>query len=198
MKKLYFLDDEEKNRILSIHENATKRQYLSEQSVIGAPNQGMITTTNNTPKVAPKVAPKAAADKAVADKAVADKAAADKAAADKAAADKKTTEDKAKKIQQYRQQIITKTSDTTKQIQKFLGLSETGVMDSGLLQKINEKLNGKPQEAPKADVTTQPKVEPLQQLPASGVKTSQLATMTPEQLTAGLQQKAAAATAGLK
>jgi colicin import membrane protein len=193
MKKLYFLDEEEKQRILNIHESATKRQYLSEQSVIGAPNQGMITTTNNTPKVAPKVAPKAAADKAAADKAVADKA-----AADKAAADKKTTEDKAKKIQQYRQQIITKTSDTTKQIQKFLGLSETGVMDSGLLQKINEKLNGKPQEAPKADVTTQPKVEPLQQLPASGVKTSQLATMTPEQLTAGLQQKAAAATAGLK
>ena len=31
MKKLYFLDDEEKNRILNLHESATKRQYLSEQ-----------------------------------------------------------------------------------------------------------------------------------------------------------------------
>ena len=109
-----------------------------------------------------------------------------------------STEDKAKKLQQYKQQIITNTSNTTKQIQKFLGLPETGIMDSGLLQKINEKLNGKPQEAPKADVTTQPKAEPLQQLTPAGVKTTQLTTMTPEQLSAGLQQKAAAATAGLK
>jgi hypothetical protein len=31
MKKLYFLDEEEKNRILNSHENATKRLYLSEQ-----------------------------------------------------------------------------------------------------------------------------------------------------------------------
>jgi hypothetical protein len=31
MKKLYFLDDEEKNRILNLHENATKKQYLSEE-----------------------------------------------------------------------------------------------------------------------------------------------------------------------
>ena len=30
MKKLYFLDEEEKNRILNIHEGATKRQYLNE------------------------------------------------------------------------------------------------------------------------------------------------------------------------
>ena len=30
MKKLYFLDEEEKNRILNIHEGATKRQYLME------------------------------------------------------------------------------------------------------------------------------------------------------------------------
>jgi hypothetical protein len=32
MKKLYFLDEEEKNRILNIHESSTKRQYLKEQS----------------------------------------------------------------------------------------------------------------------------------------------------------------------
>lgn len=33
MKKLYFLDEEEKNRILNIHEGATKKQYLSEDKV---------------------------------------------------------------------------------------------------------------------------------------------------------------------
>jgi hypothetical protein len=32
MKQLYFLNEEEKNRILNLHESATKRQYLSEQS----------------------------------------------------------------------------------------------------------------------------------------------------------------------
>jgi hypothetical protein len=32
MKKLYFLNEEEKNRILNLHENATKRQYLGEQT----------------------------------------------------------------------------------------------------------------------------------------------------------------------
>lgn len=32
MKKLYFLNEDEKNRILTLHENATKRQYLSEQT----------------------------------------------------------------------------------------------------------------------------------------------------------------------
>jgi len=35
MKKLYFLDEEEKNRILNLHESATKRQYLSEQQTTG-------------------------------------------------------------------------------------------------------------------------------------------------------------------
>ena len=32
MKKLYFLDEEEKNRILNLHESAAKRQYLGEQT----------------------------------------------------------------------------------------------------------------------------------------------------------------------
>jgi len=32
MKNLYFLNEEEKDRILNLHESATKRQYLSEQS----------------------------------------------------------------------------------------------------------------------------------------------------------------------
>jgi hypothetical protein len=34
MKKLYFLDEEEKNRILNIHESATKRQYLLKEDAI--------------------------------------------------------------------------------------------------------------------------------------------------------------------
>ena len=35
MKKLYFLDEEEKNRILNLHESATKNQYLDEQWGVG-------------------------------------------------------------------------------------------------------------------------------------------------------------------
>jgi hypothetical protein len=38
MKKLYFLDEEEKNRILNLHESATKRQYLSEQTTTISPD----------------------------------------------------------------------------------------------------------------------------------------------------------------
>jgi hypothetical protein len=34
MKKLYFLDEEEKNRILNLHETATKKHYLSEQPTL--------------------------------------------------------------------------------------------------------------------------------------------------------------------
>ena len=41
MKQLYFLNEEEKNRILNLHESATKRHYLSEQTT--AP----IIVTNN-------------------------------------------------------------------------------------------------------------------------------------------------------
>ena len=177
MKKLYFLDEEEKNRILNLHESATKRQYLSEQITL---------------PFGPQIAPnpyQIALDKMKSDS---------KAAADKAAVNKKTTEDKAKKAQQYKQQIVTKTTDTTKQIQILLGLPETGVMDSGLLQKINDKLNGKPQEAAKSDVATQPrpKVEPLQtSLKPAGVVQQQLTTPSPEQLTAGLQQQQKAAEA---
>jgi hypothetical protein len=33
MGKLYFLDEEEKNRILSLHEGATNRQYLNEDAI---------------------------------------------------------------------------------------------------------------------------------------------------------------------
>jgi hypothetical protein len=248
MKKLYFLDNEEKNRILNIHESATKRHYLNEQAtnfgtIPNNPLGNNVPANNKTKPLGPLYQPKVGPDtKGVASDAnwnstyvcvPKTKGAVAKKLKDGSTAylingyyyysngfkrklplasnksEKYTcnspefktgvsTEDKAKKLQQYKQQIVAKTNENTKAIQKLLGLPETGVMDSGLLQKINEKLNGKPQEAPKADVTTQPKVEPLQQLPTAGVKTQQLTTMTPEQLTAGLQQKAAAATAGLK
>jgi len=44
MKQLYFLDEEEKNRILNLHESATKRQYLSEQA---APSEWLPDPTKN-------------------------------------------------------------------------------------------------------------------------------------------------------
>jgi hypothetical protein len=53
-----------------------------------------------------------------------------------------STEDKAKKQQEYKQQVVTKTKENTIAIQKFLGLEQNGIMDSALLQKINDKLNG--------------------------------------------------------
>jgi len=142
---------------LNIHESATKRQYLSEQQ---KPSQAELdkrearwktdlkcvpAQTNAKPTVRP--------DKTTSYdingvryfndgiKITPDK----KRAPYSCATEFKTTvstEDKAKKVQQYKQQVVTKTSDTTKQIQKLLGLPETGNMDSGLLQKINDKLNG--------------------------------------------------------
>ena len=233
MKKLYFLDEEEKQRILNIHESATKRQYLSEQtSPFGEiPNNPF---GNNVPKVAPKVAPKqntgfgntqstndvnplSANNLGFTPKQktqtpnpqerqtnitklycglkngvittgkytnvkwnnyVSDW----KVTPNEIEIAKKTCP-KSNNLQQYRQQVVNKTNENTKAIQKLLGLPETGIMDSSLLQKINEKLNGGGQ--------TPPKVEPLQSITPTGIKTPQLTTMTPEQLSAGLQQKAA-------
>jgi hypothetical protein len=217
MKKLYFLDEEEKNRILNLHESATKRQYLSEQPLgpvktpeVGPKREGVTRDANWNGIYACVKKTKGAVASTLSDKSTAyilngyvyyNNGMKRKQPVKSNKSEKYTcndpefksgvaTEDKAKKIQQYRQQIITKTSDTTKQIQALLGLEETGKMDTGLLQKINDKLNGKPQEAPKADVTTQarPKVEPLQQLTPAGVETQQLTTQNPEQLAAGLQQ----------
>jgi len=216
MKKLYFLDEEEKNRILNLHEGATKRQYLGEAPL--GPGVSRDVNWNGIYACVPKA--KGAVASTLSDKSTAyilngyvyyNNGFKRKQPVKNNKSEKYTcndtefksgvpTKDTAKKQQEYRQQIITKTSDTTKQIQKFLGLSETGVMDSGLLQKINDKLNGKPQEAPKADVVTQPRpqVEPLQtSLKPTGVVQQQITTLNPEQLTAGLRQKVAASTAGL-
>ena len=157
MKKLYFLDEEEKQRILNIHESATKRHYLSEQQ---KPSQAELDKREARWKTDLKCVPaqRNAQPTVRPDKTTSydingvryfndgikitpDK----KRAPYSCATEFKTTvstEDKAKKVQQYKQQVVTKTSDTTKQIQKLLGLPETGNMDSGLLQKINDKLNG--------------------------------------------------------
>jgi len=40
MKKLYFLNEEEKERILNLHKDATKRQYIKEQTNL-TPEQGL-------------------------------------------------------------------------------------------------------------------------------------------------------------
>jgi hypothetical protein len=47
MKKLYFLDEEEKSRVLSLHESATKRQYLSEATEKGG--AGYVDPATDTP-----------------------------------------------------------------------------------------------------------------------------------------------------
>jgi hypothetical protein len=196
MKQLYFLDEEEKNRILNLHESATKRHYLSEQISQGQPGDPYVYKLENgkyyfkgkegtTNKDAQKYkdwyeakAPKAiAAIKNLFDKNI---------NVTQTEVKSTTNTDPNKEVQ-----------DTTKQIQALLKLDQTGVMDSGLLQKINDKLNGKPQESPKSDVTTQqrPKVEPVSQLTQQGVTTPEITTMSPEQLTAGLQQQQKAAEA---
>jgi len=264
MKKLYFLDEEEKNRNLNLYERATKRQYLGEQT---KPTQAELDKREarwdsdlNCVKKQPNAIKKILADKTTSYQIgkIIYYNTGRKSENGKMLNYSCTTEfipkgerqtnitkvycsvkngmittgslkntkwdeyvksfgvtsidiETAKKscpktnnLQQTRQQIVTKTTDTTKQIQALLGLTETGVMDSGLLQKINDKLNGKPQEAPKSDVATQPRpqVEPLQtSLKPAGVVQQQLTTPSPEQLTAGLQQmqqKAAATAAGLK
>ena len=268
MKKLYFLNEEEKNRILNLHENATKRQYLGEatdtpelkiakqfyedgaygpgtnpnnmvnaiQSITSAAqfwkvNELVKTLNSDKMDIAGVIndefeytdndysSNRKDLDKIIAKlktlgigatikkgnlggylkgtfkiNAQPNKAATDNAATDNAAPDKTTTEDKSKKVQQYKQQIITKTSDTTKQIQALLGLDQTGVMDSGLLQKINDKLNG-------GGTSTPASSTPASSTPASspspaynfnvdpnigkgGINFNQ---MTPEQIAQGVQ-----------
>jgi hypothetical protein len=216
MKKLYFLDEEETQRILNIHESATKNQYLGEQSVIGAPNNGTIEYKSSLPtknvglerdknwetlyscvKKQPGVKSGKMKDGSTAynvggvwyynsgRKMVNGKMAS--YTCDTEFKGGKSTGDKSKSggIQQKRQQIMSSTQTITKAIQKLLGLPETGVMDTTLLQKINEKLNGGGQQS-------RPKLEALPQLNTAGLQqqASQLkSSMTPEQLATALQQR---------
>ena len=269
MKKLYFLNEEEKNRILNLHESATKRQYLSEQIPIGpqippnpyktaldnmkgnanwegkyscVPSQGVKPTKlkdGSTMYIINGVKYYSNGRKKMADGKMSnytcetefikegerqanitkvycsvkngmittgslknspwnDYVKSFKITSQEIETAKKSCSktNQTKKSSGNRQQIISQTENNTKAIQKLLKLPETGIMDTTLLQKINEVLNGGGQQAQPI-----PQVEPIQQLTPAGVKTQQLTTMSPEQLTAGLQQmqqKAAAATAGLK
>jgi hypothetical protein len=244
MKKLYFLDEEEKNRILNLHEGATKRQYLGEQQTDRQTNinkvycglkNGVITAgafkdkkwdeyvktykiSSTEIETAKKSCPKnnnSQERQTNINKVYCglkngvitagtykgnkwDVYVKEWTVLPNEIETAKKSCPKNNNSQQYKQQIITKTSDTTKQIQALLGLDKTGNMDSALLQKINDKLNGKPQEAAKSDVATQPrpKVEPLQtSLKPAEVVQQQLTTPSPEQLTAGLQQQQKAAEA---
>ena len=67
-------------------------------------------------------------------------------------------------IQKRRTEIINKTTENTKQIQKLLGVPETGQMDTGLLQLINTKLKGETQQP-------RQKLEPIN-LKSAGVVTN--------------------------
>ena len=133
MKKLYFLNEEEKNRILNLHESATKRQYLGEEQT---------DRQTNINKVYCGVKNGVITAGGWKDKKWDDYVKTYKVLANEIETAKKSCP-KTNNSPQNTQQIVTKTSDITKQIQKLLGINpETGVMDSGLLQKINDKLNG--------------------------------------------------------
>ena len=71
---------------------------------------------------------------------------------------KKNTEN----LQKRRTEIINKTTENTKQIQKLLGVPETGQMDTGLLNLINTKLKGETQQP-------RQKLEPINLKPAGVV-----------------------------
>ena len=229
MKKLYFLNEEEKNRILNLHESATKRQYLGEQknsSFGGFPTADDINPLSNknlipglkrednwktTYSCVPSqgVKPSKLSDGSTAylingvtyynngRKKLANGTMTGYTCStefkDKSTPNSPSSQDKAKKAQQYKQQIVTKTSDTTKQIQALLGLTETGVMDSGLLQKINDKLNGSGTASAPAAATGTPaaatgtpsynfNVDP--NIGKDGINFNQ---MTPEQMAQGVQ-----------
>ena len=220
MKKLYFLNEEEKQRILNIHESATKNQYLSEQSVIGAPNYGTIDNRPSAPTKnvglerdknwdtlysCVKNQPGAKSGK-MKDGSTSyniggvwyyntgRKMVNGKMVSYSCDTEFKGGKTKSGGLQQERQQIISKTNENTKAIQKLLGLPETGVMDSTLLQKINEKLNGNSQPQ-----VNRPTVDSLQQtLKSAGVVNTQQPQLTTatnqlQQIQSSLQQQLMAA-----
>ena len=160
MKKIYFVDEEETNRILNLHESETKRQYLSEElpytdnSVnLSSRTNKLAGVNNNTGTSNPGkerdvnwngiYACVTKAKGAVKSRPLEDGSTAyilngyvyynngfkikqpvknnkgvKYTCNDPEFKSGVSTEDKAKKTQQYKQQVVTKTSDTTKQIQK--------------------------------------------------------------------------------
>jgi hypothetical protein len=166
MKKIYFVDEEEKRRILSIHESETKRKFLSEAPQIDAAAYAW----NKYPCVVELAKTKGVSIKTKDNSYLIDdfryfpngrkgnvktKAMGNFTCNDPEFKTNTPTGDKTKQ-QQYNQQIVTNTSNTTKKIQELLGLKQTGIMDSLLLQKINEKLNGTVQQTPATNASSVP------------------------------------------
>jgi hypothetical protein len=174
MKKLYFLNEEEKNRILNLHESATKRQYLSEfrpsvfyTSKAQPTNSAQKKTAeeekrwstlyscvvNQAKKL--NIQPTKYSDGSTSylingytyyNNGIKAKSSTEKleynCQTEFVDPDQKQKNNQQKMYQQRAQQVTKQTQDLTKQIQALLGLEKTGNMDTGLLQKINTKLNG--------------------------------------------------------
>jgi hypothetical protein len=165
MKKIYFVDEEEKRRILSIHESETKRKFLSEAPQIDAAAYAW----NKYPCVVELAKSKNSQRTVNNEYRIGDityypngrkynrktKTKGNFTCNDPEFKTNTPTGDKTKQ-QQYNQQIVTNTSNTTKKIQELLGLKQTGIMDSLLLQKINEKLNGTVQQTPATNASSVP------------------------------------------
>jgi len=171
MKKLYFLDEEEKNRILNLHESATKRQYLGEQAVTSgwSPDPTGNKTWEYQFKNGKWFARKIGQTKEY-----------DISANTKYANSVKILNDKYPEAIKSVTTTTTNTTpveNTTKQIQALLGLEQTGVMDSGLLQKINDKLNGSGTASAPAAATGTPAA--ATGTPAAATGTPAAATGTP-------------------
>ena len=220
MKKLFLISEEEKNRILNIHSNAVKRQYLSEQRSdyamdqqanaiarsAGIRSQGDYEKVANVTKKAATLGTPASKPKVSQDELNKREARwkSDLICVTKQPGVKKiplTDGTNAYKIgeviyyntgrkkvdgkmysyncntefvkkgtksggdiQKRRTEIINKTTENTKQIQKLLGVPETGQMDTGLLQLINTKLKGETQQP-------RQKLEPIN-LKSAGVVTN--------------------------
>ena len=224
MKKLFLISEEEKNRILNIHSNAVKKQYLSEANETpeekianefygkGAKGMGTnpeiminainsITSADQFWKVNELVKKKSGKldiagvindefeypdNKYSSNKSDLDKiiyklkslgigstirkenggyisgtfeiSPQSETTQTKNVDNKKNTEN----LQKRRTEIINKTTENTKQIQKLLGVPETGQMDTGLLNLINTKLKGETQQP-------RQKLEPINLKPAGVV-----------------------------
>lgn len=163
MKKIYFVDEEEKRRILSIHESEVKRKFLSEEGTTTfswdnfpcvvnlAKQKGVSADKNNAYLIGDfRYFPNGRKHN------YKTKAKGNFTCNDPEFKTNTPTGDKTKQQQQYKQQIVTNTSNTTKKIQELLGLKQTGIMDSLLLQKINEKLNGTVQQTPATNASSVP------------------------------------------
>jgi hypothetical protein len=171
MKKLYFLDEEEKNRILNIHESATKRQYLSEQAVTSGWSPDP--TGNKTWEYQFKDNSWFARKKGTTqeynisvDKKYARSVGYLNNAYPEAIKTTMSSKDKTKKVQQ----IVSQTENNTRAIQKLLNLKQTGIMDTTLLQNISKMLNGGGQQVQPTQQTT-----PTSITPAAGTTTPPLA-----------------------